>query len=124
MNQITITIPIPPRDCNPNQKHKHWRTLRRATAKARADAHVCALEALDGHAPKWQAAIVHVRWYGRDKRCLRLDTTNAEASLKASIDGLTDAGLWVDDRRVRIADLTIDVDRERPRVELVCEESE
>lgn len=121
MNQITITIPIPPRDCNPNQKHKHWRVLRKATAQARADAHACAAAALNSDRPEWEAAIVHVRWFGRDRRCLKLDTTNAEASLKASLDGLTDAGLWKDDRRVRVADLTIDVDRENPRVELSCE---
>lgn len=124
MNQLTVTIPIPPTDCNPNNNHKHWRSLRRATAKARHDALACALEATGGDRPEWEAAIVHVRWYGRDRRCLKLDTTNAEASLKASLDGLTDAGVWKDDRRVRIADLTIEVDRANPRVELVCERAD
>lgn len=122
MNQLTVTIPVPPTDCNPNNKNKHWRKLRLATAKARRDALYCALEATGGERPEWEAATVAVRWFGKDKRCLRLDTTNAEASLKASIDGLTDAGIWSDDRRVRIADLVIAVDRENPRVELVCEE--
>lgn len=121
MNQITITIPIPPAGNSPNARG-HWRKKHRATAKARADAHACATSALNSERPNWESANVHVRWYGKDRRCLKLDTTNAEASLKASLDGLTDAGLWIDDRRVRVVDLVIDVDRENPRVELVCEQ--
>lgn len=123
MKQLIVTIPIPPVDCNPNNKHKHWRVLQRATSKARSDAMLCALEVSGNRRPEWKAARVAVRWFGRDRRCLKLDPTNAEASLKASIDGLTDAGIWIDDRGVRIVDIQIGVDRDNPRVELVCEEA-
>ena len=123
MKHLTVTIPIPPRGTSPNARG-HWRKKHLANAQARADAMLCAMEASNRHRPNWGAAVCHIRWYGRDKRCLALDPDNIVAATKPSRDGLTDAQIWVDDRKVRIGGVTIEVDRDNPRVELVCEEAE
>lgn len=124
MKQIVVTIPIPPQACNPNRSHVHWRTRHAAAKRAREDAMLCALEASDSERPGWSEAVCHIRWFGKTRSCLRLDRDNIIAATKPSRDGLTDAGIWVDDRHVRIGEVTREVDKANPRVELVVERSE
>lgn len=69
---------------------------------------------------KWQAAECHVRWYARDSR--RRDRDNCQASLKATFDGLVDAGLLADDQNLIHMPLRILVDSKNPRVELIIEQ--
>jgi len=123
MNQLTVTCPIPPRALHPNAR-PHWAAKAKAAKQARHDAMCCALEATGNHRPNWPAAVCHIRWYARDKRGLALDRDNIIAATKAARDGLTDAGIWTDDNGVRIGEVTIEVDRASPRVELVVERAD
>lgn len=118
---IDVSLPIPPAACHQNAR-VHWAARSRAAKQARQDAYRCALSALDGRdPPRIEAAVVHVQWFGKDRRCLKLDPTNCQAALKASIDGLTDAGMWTDDRAVKWGDITIGVDAKAPRVDIAIE---
>lgn len=120
MNLAVIVIPIPPSELLPNAR-PHWAAKARAAKHSRGAAYLCALEASGNTRPMWPAAVCHIRWFARDKRGLRLDDDNVISATKPARDGLTDAGIWVDDNKVRIGKVEIGVDRERPRVELVVE---
>jgi len=120
MKSLTVTIPIPPKELQPNAR-VCWQAKARAVSKSRLDANMCAMEASDRHTPNWLHTRVLIRWFGKDKRCLKLDKDNIISATKAARDGLTDAGIWIDDNGVNITGVEIEVDKDNPRVELVCE---
>lgn len=97
---ITVTIPLPHRDCSPNG-YKHWRKVSAAKKDQRQDACIAALAAK----PKdWTLGKCRVSatFYGARKGqqvYVPRDVLNAWASLKAALDGLTDAGMWPDDSK-------------------------
>lgn len=100
MNSLTVTIPWPPKQKHPNSR-AHWRSQMAAKKTQRGSAVLAVLEALDGRAkPMWKRASVrpvfHLPYRGQ-----RHDPDNLIAWLKASIDGLRDAGLIADDNAVR-----------------------
>ena len=65
----------------------------------------------------WREATCQVHWYARDQR--RRDKDNALASLKATFDGLVDAGLLHDDSALTHLPLVFMVDPKNPRIELI-----
>lgn len=102
--RCVIVLPWPDKRLSPNAR-LHWRPKAVVTAKARADAHLLALEAagyslgtirtlLAGDAP----IPVHVTFYPPDRR--HRDDDGMVASFKAARDGIADA-LHVNDRRFR-----------------------
>ena len=91
---LTIEIPLPSRACSPNT-YKHWRTRGRGAKELREWAFMAAMEK---NAPMMQAPVrVSHTWYmakrGPDDCYRPIDAGNAQASLKAAIDGLVDAKL-------------------------------
>lgn len=66
--------------------------------------------------PKWKRATVRIVWHHKTIRYP--DRDNAIASLKAAFDGLTDAGLFDDDRGLTQEPPTFFCDPEKPRVVL------
>lgn len=100
----TIILPWPDKRLSPNAR-LHWRPKAAVTAKARADAHLLALEAagynlgavradLSGEAP----IPLRVTFYPPDRR--HRDDDGMVSSFKAARDGIADA-LKVNDRRFR-----------------------
>lgn len=102
-----VTVPMcPPEELNPNAR-VHWRPYRRASGALRTAAKYAALE--HGRAEPITGRVdvlVRVCW---PKRRRTLDADNALASCKAALDGLTDAGVWRDDRQMR----RVSVEQER-----------
>lgn len=88
MDQVIVEIPLPPPETHPN-KRVHWAPKSRAKAKQRQDAYFAAIEALGQHSPRWPVAEVEATFY----TSRRGDGDNLIAWLKATFDGLEDAGV-------------------------------
>lgn len=67
-----------------------------------------------------QTAVVGIHWYSKTNR--KIDQDNLISSLKSGFDGLTDAGLWVDDRDIFYLPPERSKSADNPRVELVIHE--
>jgi Holliday junction resolvase RusA-like endonuclease len=99
----TVTIPqTPPRALMPNVARRlHWAERAKATKAYREYVGWIAKGFVVPPAAPYFAgpvrATVIVNW---EKGRRRGDTTNVEAALKPLWDGLTDAGVWVDDRQL------------------------
>lgn len=115
---LTVQVAIPARVLSPNAR-VHWAVKAKANKKARieswAAAQIAMHEANENGA--WREATCQVHWYARDQR--RRDKDNALASLKATFDGLVDAGLLHDDSALTHLPLVFFVDAKNPRVELL-----
>lgn len=121
---ITITLPLPHKHLSPNAR-VYWGQVATAKKRARRDAKYEAIAEMSSSqisAPHLQSARVEYRFYFKTNH--RHDADNAIASMKASLDGLTDAGLWTDDSVVTLLPPVLAVDRVRPRVEVVVTVSE
>lgn len=59
---------------------------------------------------------VTLHFYRRDQR--RCDTDNLQ---KAVLDALTKSGIWLDDAQVRHIEVSLGIDAENPRVEVMVE---
>lgn len=92
-----VVAAAPPRGVSQNDR-VHYMARHKATSFFRARAEECGSE----WAPRTPLvgkvlAVCRIGWTKGHKR---MDPSNAAASLKAMIDGLTDAGWWVDDNQV------------------------
>jgi len=113
---ITIEVPIPHRALNPNGR-SHWRAKSSLTSIERQTARLTAMSWLNERMldpPRWAAATIQCTFYFATKR--RRDKDNAEASLKATRDGLADAGIVANDAAFTSLPPTLLVDKLRPRV--------
>lgn len=113
---ITITLPIPAACLNPNRA-EHWRTKGKARAQQRADAFAWSTSKFPGAGPKWERARVMLRWFAKDSHRIP-DIDNAIASIKGALDGMTDAGVMLNDRGIEGIDVWRVVDKAKPRVEI------
>ena len=100
---IIITVPLPPNQTNPNGR-AGWRAKAKATKMQREAAFIAALDALVkakhlAQRPRWKAVEVHANYFRPGGR-VAMDQDNLIAWLKASVDGLADAGLLDNDRGV------------------------
>lgn len=114
---IQITLRLPDRILSPNAR-PHWAAKAKAAKNYRATARATAMAAMGrARPPRWTRAIVTLRWFA--KTATHPDGDNAVAMMKAALDGLTDAGVFADDRAVAVLSPTFAVDRDNPRVEVV-----
>lgn len=97
MNQIIITLPLPPKVLLPTAR-SHWRAKMRPKILQRQDACTAATAAIysnrKGGCPMWKMAEVQATWY----LCRHNDSDNLLAWLKSSLDGIADAGIVDNDR--------------------------
>lgn len=114
MTAITFDVPLPPRGCSPNGQHGHWSTTSKARRQYRAEVLIHALVAAGPHARAKESRKVSLLFGTKDGRKRRnyqpRDVPNAVSAFKAGFDGLTDAGLLVDDSRtwMELGDVRID----------------
>jgi len=117
--ELIVTLPHPRIGCRPNSR-QHWAAKARCVAADRRDAGIAALDAIS-RSPllllPFRSPVVRIRWLVRDRRGLRADSDNQLAACKAFFDGLTDAGVWWDDRAVRFLPVETAIDPD-PRLEL------
>lgn len=94
--KLTLQLPIPDPVLSPNAR-EHWSIKAKATKAARGRAHLEALRVLDGNeAPFWKKARYTATLFTLSGRSR--DPDNFNASLKAYIDGIADAGIVSNDR--------------------------
>ena len=92
-----IIIPmVPDATLNPNAR-VHWARRAKAIRDLRRAAWAAAYDARGAFADQPLAVEVCICWPRGRKR---LDADNASACIKAALDGLTDAGVWWDDRSI------------------------
>ena len=120
-DSIIIRVGIPDRCLSPNAR-VHWARRAKAKKAARYSAQWSAAEAMGRlwprqDAPKWDAATIEPRVYWPNRH--KVDGDNMLSSLKASFDGLVDAGLLADDKGVRFLPCVMGYSKDDPRVELV-----
>ena len=115
---VTIRLPIPPKELNPNKPTMTVRgrmAKNRATKKYRLAAKIQVLATVQGGwKPRWKTPTIHVEYYF-PTNAFR-DADNCLATLKAAFDGLTDAGLLDDDRGVTHLPVKRAKDAKDPRV--------
>lgn len=117
---ITIVLPHPPAPLRPNARC-HWRSKAQAVKAYRKLAQMRALEALAmRNPPMWERASVVVVW--RSTTARHPDPDNIIASLKASFDGLADAGIIENDKGLWPERPIIETKAHWPEVVLQVEE--
>lgn len=98
--RLTIELPIPLNGLWPNDR-VHWARKARVVRQTRTLAHLVGRQrAVEcGWLRPIREANVQTRWLlpGRVR-----DPDNCVSALKSTLDGLTDAGIWFDDRRLTI----------------------
>lgn len=119
MTTLVLDIPRPAMTAN-DQRRWHWTKVRKAKAQMQTLVWVAAKQARI--APYTVPVAVRVCWY--TPNAIRRDTDALGPFLKAAQDGLVQAGVVVDDdsRHIRSATTVIDMDRERPRIEITITE--
>ena len=124
---ITITLPLPPKELSPNYTvgSRGQRMGKAAKTKNyRATAATLARVAMDdcNLGGDWPAADVELFFYHKDAR--RRDKDNALASMKAAFDGIADAGLVSDDSALTYLPVVMLKSKENPRVEVTITRKE
>lgn len=114
---VTITLPLPSSALHAHAKGG-WRSKTKPTRDYRNLAGYLALEASRGRRPRWESAVLSLRFWWPDNR--RRDELNAAHGCKPAIDGFVDAGIITDDcwQVLRIGGIECGIDRVNPRVEL------
>lgn len=101
LRQASLVLAIEGRPMNMNDRHSHPMVRSKLTAKVRKHAKEAAFDQWGPEIPRLRFPVtVTVRDNCRTAN-LR-DTINAAPSVKAIIDGLTDYGLWPDDKGVYV----------------------
>lgn len=94
---ITLRLPIPPPACHPNKRPTRYDKIR-AVREYRFSVALEARQVADP--PLLQLAGVALDFHLSDGRTLRSDPDNLIAWAKPLYDGLTDAGVFGDDRQL------------------------
>jgi hypothetical protein len=113
---ITITVALPPKACDPNAR-LHWAAKSRGVRACRNAACLAAKAALKGQpGPMWEKASVKVEAFFPTARFP--DPDNLIARLKATFDGVADAGVVANDRGLWPERPSIAKDKANPRIVL------
>jgi Holliday junction resolvase RusA-like endonuclease len=91
MEAITVIIPLPPQAMYPNAR-KHWKAKMKPKREQREAAFLAGVSAVK-RGPRWTLAECQATFYLERRR----DGDNLIAWLKATFDGLEDAGIVEND---------------------------
>lgn len=121
---LTVVLTLPPSELSQNGSQGASWMGRKAKANAvkwyRENAAAeCKIEMGAGDAWQWPAATISLRFHFPDLR--KRDLLNYAAMMKPAIDGCVDVGLIEGDDHFRlwVGGIEADIDRERPRVEMI-----
>ena len=128
LSRVVVTVPLMHKALSPNARC-HWATKARAVKLAREHAKASALlflydwgreNGIRFPPPRWSKAGIRATFYLRDRRGTDADQDNRIASLKATIDGIAEAGVVENDKGLVWASPPIAhaIDAKRPRVEV------
>lgn len=120
MNVLTVCIPLPDRAVSQNSR-SHYMVKANATKLQRGIARIQCVKALKGSAPpRWEKASVQIHAYFKTKT--HPDPANFIGSLKATFDGLEDAGVVANDKNLWPERPFFGTDRDHPHVMLIVRE--
>ena len=118
---FVLTLPLPAVVLNPNRGRKHWSRLASAKKVYTAAAFYAATDWINRTIPKPQTPFAAIEMeptfyfvVPRDR-----DRDNWGATLKAYQDGIEKAGIVKNDKDVTNLPPIFEIDRDRPRVELL-----
>jgi hypothetical protein len=116
--QLTLTLPLPHHDLNPNARpDRHVKAGRISQAREQAKrAAFVAFKSIE--CPLWLLSSYKLKAYFKTNR--HQDDDNISASAKSYRDGIADAANQ-DDRHFRCMGVTTETDRDNPRLEIVLE---
>lgn len=118
MNSITITVALPSKEVSQNAR-VHFMARARATLKQRTEAGVACLAASKS-SPRWKKATLSIVAFFKTKRWP--DPMNFIGSLKATADGIEDAGIVANDSGLWPTRPVFATDKSNPRVVLTITE--
>lgn len=125
---LTIELPLPPQELRPNAR-VHWAKKARKVKEYRNRSKWVALHQIQrdfgdlafgdpngDRCPPFPIEQPTVRVTMLNKTARKMDADNLIASMKAAMDGLTDAGVWDDDRELTILQPIRGKDATNPRI--------
>ena len=99
MNEVCVSLPIPPASLSPNGR-AHWQQVARDKAAYRKQAWAELLDVLPDGMATWLGPVhLHAVWQVPNRRWLP-DLDNATARLQPVINAGADAGLYLDDKQI------------------------
>lgn len=115
---ITFTMGLWPKELSSNRYTQSRGALKHRAKLVKAYREEAAWVALGAgvRKPPLERATVQAVCWWKDKR--RPDGLNVPAALKPVFDGLTDAGVWVDDKHVDLLPVVFHVDKMNPHLEI------
>lgn len=118
---LKVILDLPPTELSPN-KRVHWARKAKEVKKYRQHACDAAQEAAFAQDCKepFRTPVVQITYWNR--RNVKPDGDNILASLKSAWDGLTDSGVWNDDRFCFFFPVRRCCDKKNPRVEITITE--
>jgi hypothetical protein len=118
---IQITIPVPGTK-GVQQESGHWSKRSKARKTDKGTAYFLTKQAMGLRTKGFTHAELHVAIFYRDNAAR--DTLNTLAALKATVDGMVDAGAVLDDRWqfMPLARPEVGIDKANPRVVLTLTE--
>jgi len=117
--KILITLPLPLAELSPNAR-VFWAKKAKITKAYREYTWAETKKRLGrSDPPRWAEATVQATFYYPTAH--KHDRDNALASLKAAFDGIADAGVVENDAGLIHLPVKMEIDRDRPRLELVIE---
>ena len=118
---LRIVLDLPPTDLSPNTR-VHWARKAKVVRQYRRHAKDAAMSAAfeqDLRCP-FETPVVQIAYFNRRK--IKPDADNILATLKSAWDGLTDSGVWADDRFCFFFPVRRCCDKANPRVEITITE--
>lgn len=120
--EIVLTFALPPRVLEPNRSQRNTRWKSSERKRYRAACKTAATYQLmawchEQHVKQWEPMKLVVVGLAMEycyNHARRLDPDNAIASTKGLMDGLTDAGVWVDDGPSHLSYGAIQVTKHKP----------
>lgn len=118
--RITVVLPLPTSEHSGHAKGS-WRSKAKFTRQMKGDSERRALLTLNFDRPSHDHATLNMAFFVPDNR--KRDVCNMIHGCKAYIDGIVKAGFITDDcwQVLGLGRVTVDIDRENPRVEITME---
>lgn len=115
---MSFTMGLWPKELSSNRYTQSRGALRRRAEVVKAYREEAGLVALGAgvRKPALERATVQAVCWWKDQR--RPDGLNVPAALKPVFDGLTDAGVWVDDKHVDLLPVVFHFDKKNQRLEI------
>lgn len=119
MHRIVTPFVRPPMTAN-DQRRAHWQKVR--AAKREVEDAILWLVKHQGICTLGPSTVEFI-WYAPDKR--KRDSDSLAPFVKAALDGLVEAGVWLDDHNgwvVKTSMSVVSTDTKNPRIEILIQE--